>query len=134
MVLWAALDRQVRVVGHATAVTDDEADAFFAARPRAANLAAQVARQDEVIAGPDVLERRLRELAALSRAAPSAARRAGVGTSSPRTPSSSGRAARITSTTGCAIGEAAPAGASSGWLRDNTRFLTRTTYSAGSRT
>ncbi len=64
VVLWAGLERQVRVVGHATAVTDDEADAFFGARPRAANVAAQVARQDEVIAGPDVLERRLRELAA----------------------------------------------------------------------
>jgi pyridoxamine 5'-phosphate oxidase len=64
VVLWAALQRQVRVVGHATPVTGEEAEAFFAARPRAANLAAQVARQDEVIAGPDVLEPRLRELAA----------------------------------------------------------------------
>ncbi len=64
VVLWSALERQVRVVGHATPVTDDEADAFFAGRPRRANLAARVARQDEVIAGPDVLEPRLRELAA----------------------------------------------------------------------
>ena len=64
VVLWSALERQVRVVGNATPVTDEEADAFFAARPRAANLAAQVARQDEVIAGPGVLERRLRQLAA----------------------------------------------------------------------
>jgi pyridoxamine 5'-phosphate oxidase len=70
VVLWEALQRQVRVVGHATAVTDDEASAFFAARPRAANLAAQVARQDEVIAGPGVLERRLRELAAAYEARP----------------------------------------------------------------
>jgi pyridoxamine 5'-phosphate oxidase len=64
VVLWSALERQVRVVGNATAVTDEEAEAFFAARPRAANLAAQVARQDEVIVGPGVLERRLRQLAA----------------------------------------------------------------------
>jgi pyridoxamine 5'-phosphate oxidase len=64
VVLWAALERQVRVVGHAAPVTDEAADAFFAGRPRAANLAARVARQDEVIAGPDVLERRLTELAA----------------------------------------------------------------------
>lgn len=64
VVLWSALERQVRVVGHAAPVTDEEADAFFAARPRAANLAARVARQDEVIAGPDVLEPRLRALAA----------------------------------------------------------------------
>ena len=64
VVLWAALERQVRVVGHAAPVTDEAAEAFFAGRPRAANLAARVARQDEVIAGPDVLERRLTELAA----------------------------------------------------------------------
>ncbi|MGH9232939.1 MAG: pyridoxamine 5'-phosphate oxidase [Acidimicrobiales bacterium] len=63
VVLWSSLERQVRVVGHAAPVTEEEADAFFAARPRAANLAAQVARQDEVIAGPDVLQRRLHELA-----------------------------------------------------------------------
>jgi pyridoxamine 5'-phosphate oxidase len=63
VVLWSSLERQVRVVGHAAPVTDEEADAFFAARPRAVNLAAQVARQDEVIAGPDVLQRRLHELA-----------------------------------------------------------------------
>lgn len=63
VVLWSSLERQVRAVGHAAQVTDEEADAFFAARPRAANLAARVARQDEVIAGPDVLQRRLHELA-----------------------------------------------------------------------
>jgi len=40
VVLWSALERQVRVVGHATPVTDEEAGAFFATRPREANLAA----------------------------------------------------------------------------------------------
>jgi pyridoxamine 5'-phosphate oxidase len=63
VVLWSSLERQVRVVGHAAPVTDEEADGFFAARPRAANLAAQVASRDEVIVGPDVLQRRLHELA-----------------------------------------------------------------------
>lgn len=63
VVLWSSLERQVRVVGHAAQVTDEEADAFFAARARAANLASRVAGQDEVIAGPDVLQRRLHELA-----------------------------------------------------------------------
>ncbi len=33
VMLWARHERQVRVVGHATAVTDDEADAFFGTRP-----------------------------------------------------------------------------------------------------
>jgi pyridoxamine 5'-phosphate oxidase len=64
VMLWSALERQVRVVGRAAPVTEAEADAFYATRPRAANLAAQVARQDDVIAGPDVLEGRLRELTA----------------------------------------------------------------------
>jgi pyridoxamine 5'-phosphate oxidase len=70
VLLWAALARQVRVVGHAAPVTDDEADAFFAGQPRAANLAARVARQDEVIAGPGVLERRLSELSAAYEGSP----------------------------------------------------------------
>jgi pyridoxamine 5'-phosphate oxidase len=60
--LWPALYRQVRVSGFVTAAPDDEAEAFFASRPREANLAAQVAPQSEVIAGPDELERRWREL------------------------------------------------------------------------
>ena len=64
VMLWPALERQIRVVGHAAPVTDEAAEAFFAGRPRAANLAARVARQGEVIAGPDVLERRLTELVA----------------------------------------------------------------------
>jgi pyridoxamine 5'-phosphate oxidase len=64
VMLWSALERQVRVTGRAAPVTEAEADAFFADRPRAANLAAHVARQDDVVAGPDVLERRLRELTA----------------------------------------------------------------------
>jgi pyridoxamine 5'-phosphate oxidase len=64
VMLWSALARQVRVTGRAAQVTQAEADAFFATRPRVANLAALVARQDDVLAGPDVLEQRLRELTA----------------------------------------------------------------------
>jgi len=64
--LWSALERQVRVSGWVTPIPDEEADAFFATRPREANLAAEIARQDEVIAGLEVLEQRLRQLVAAS--------------------------------------------------------------------
>jgi pyridoxamine 5'-phosphate oxidase len=60
--LWSASERQVRVSGRVTPVPDAEADAFFATRPREANLAAELAPQDEVIAGLEVLEQRLRQL------------------------------------------------------------------------
>jgi pyridoxamine 5'-phosphate oxidase len=64
--LWSAPERQVRVSGWVTQVPDEEADAFFATRPREANLAAEIAAQDEVIAGREVLEQRLRRLLASS--------------------------------------------------------------------
>jgi pyridoxamine 5'-phosphate oxidase len=64
--LWAAAERQVRVIGRVTPIPDDEADAFFATRPREANLAAEIAPQDEVIAGLEVLEQRLGQLVAAS--------------------------------------------------------------------
>jgi pyridoxamine 5'-phosphate oxidase len=64
--LWSASERQVRVSGRVTPVPDEEADAFFATRPREANLAAELALQDEVIAGLEVLEQRLRQLLAAS--------------------------------------------------------------------
>jgi pyridoxamine 5'-phosphate oxidase len=64
--LWSASERQVRVGGRVTPVPDEEADAFFATRPREANLAAGIAPQDEVIAGLEVLEQRLRQLLSAS--------------------------------------------------------------------
>jgi pyridoxamine 5'-phosphate oxidase len=64
--LGSALERQVRVSGRVTPISDEEADAFFAIRPREANLAAEIAPQDEVIAGLELLEQRLRQLLAAS--------------------------------------------------------------------
>jgi pyridoxamine 5'-phosphate oxidase len=64
VMLWSALERQVRVVGRASPILEPDAEAFFASRPRDTKLAARVARQGEVIAGPEVLEGRLRELIA----------------------------------------------------------------------
>jgi pyridoxamine 5'-phosphate oxidase len=62
--LWAAQERQVRVSGRVSSLGDDEVEAFYARRPRESNLAARVAPQGEVVAGPEVLEARLQDLTA----------------------------------------------------------------------
>jgi len=47
---WDALGRQVRVEGHVERVSTDESDAYFATRPRGAQLAATASRQGRVLA------------------------------------------------------------------------------------
>ncbi|MDP9421195.1 MAG: pyridoxamine 5'-phosphate oxidase [Actinomycetota bacterium] len=63
--VWPALARQVRVTGTADRIADAEAAAYFATRPRGSRLGAWASAQSEVIAGRDVLDRRLAELEAL---------------------------------------------------------------------
>lgn len=53
---WSPLNRQVRIRGHATRVADAEADAYFAARPREAQLGALASRQSHVIPDRAALE------------------------------------------------------------------------------
>lgn len=53
---WVELERQVRVVGHVTPVPRDEAAAYFATRPRGAQLGAWASRQSSVLASREVLE------------------------------------------------------------------------------
>jgi pyridoxamine 5'-phosphate oxidase len=53
---WAVLERQVRVEGRVGAVSDAEADAYFATRPRLSQLGAWASRQTQPIAGRFVLE------------------------------------------------------------------------------
>ncbi|MBI5382763.1 MAG: pyridoxamine 5'-phosphate oxidase [Opitutae bacterium] len=53
---WAVLERQVRVEGAVQPVTDAEADAYFASRPRLSQLGAWASRQSQPIAGRFVLE------------------------------------------------------------------------------
>ena len=55
--LWHPLERQVRVVGTAEHLPDDESDAYFASRPRGAQIAASASPQSEVIADRAELER-----------------------------------------------------------------------------
>lgn len=53
---WAKLERQVRVDGRVEPVSDTEADAYFATRPRLSQLGAWASRQSQPIAGRFVLE------------------------------------------------------------------------------
>jgi pyridoxamine 5'-phosphate oxidase len=61
---WGIVKRQVRVEGRVERVTPEESAAYFATRPRGARLGALASDQSAVIAGREVLERRLAELEA----------------------------------------------------------------------
>ena len=55
--LWHPVERQVRVVGTVEHLPDDESDAYFASRPRGAQIAASASPQSQVIADRAELER-----------------------------------------------------------------------------
>ncbi len=55
--LWHPLERQVRVTGTVEHLPDDESDAYFASRPRGAQIAASASPQSRVIADRAELER-----------------------------------------------------------------------------
>lgn len=60
--LWRPLQRQVRIEGPALPIPDDEADRYFAARPRGAQISAAASHQSEPIDGRDGLERKYAEI------------------------------------------------------------------------
>jgi pyridoxamine 5'-phosphate oxidase len=55
-------DRQARVVGPVERAPADDSDAYFATRPREAQIGAWASRQSEPIAGREALLRRVREI------------------------------------------------------------------------
>ncbi|MGB0571624.1 MAG: pyridoxamine 5'-phosphate oxidase [Alphaproteobacteria bacterium] len=61
---WKSLRRQVRIDGPAVPVSDGEADAYFASRPRGSQIGAWASEQSEPVASRDVLEERVRDLEA----------------------------------------------------------------------
>jgi pyridoxamine 5'-phosphate oxidase len=58
---WEPLDRQVRVEGPITPVSDDESDRYFASRPRASQLAAYASDQSRPLTDRVALEAAVRE-------------------------------------------------------------------------
>jgi pyridoxamine 5'-phosphate oxidase len=61
---WDPLGRQVRVEGSVERTSAEESDAYFATRPRGAQIAAHASRQSSVVSGREELELRVAALAA----------------------------------------------------------------------
>lgn len=61
---WKSLRRQVRVEGRVKAVSDEEADAYFASRARASQIGAWASKQSRPLGGRFELEKRIGEYAA----------------------------------------------------------------------
>jgi pyridoxamine 5'-phosphate oxidase len=61
---WDPLGRQVRIEGEVERVGEVESDAYFATRPRGAQLAASASQQSKVLSGREELDLRVAELGA----------------------------------------------------------------------
>ena len=61
---WGELERQVRVEGAVSRVSEEESDAYYASRPRGSRLGAWASEQSRVVGGREVLEERIGDLEA----------------------------------------------------------------------
>ena len=61
---WQPLERQIRVEGRVTPVSDAEADAYFATRPRGSQLGAWASRQSTPMEHPGALDEHVEEMEA----------------------------------------------------------------------
>jgi pyridoxamine 5'-phosphate oxidase len=61
---WPALERQVRIEGRIALVAPEESDAYFASRPRGAQIGAWASDQSRVIPDRDLIETRVAALEA----------------------------------------------------------------------
>ena len=68
--LWKEIDRQVSVTGGVRRVEDDESDAYFATRPREAQIGAWASPQSSVLSDRRELEERVGDVSARFRDAP----------------------------------------------------------------
>lgn len=61
---WKTLGRQLRIDGPATPVSDGEADAYFASRPRGSQMGAWASEQSEPVESRAILEARVQQFEA----------------------------------------------------------------------